>query len=84
MAPPLIVDGYGNPAPELQQPMPTIDNPDEPSSEEWDEPVLAASPEEADRICRRLADQYGVSLGRVQQPREVKPKNQSYRCWFRS
>jgi hypothetical protein len=50
---------------------------------EWDEPILAQAPEEADRQCRAKARQYGVELVRVQKPSRVqRGQNQQYRCWF--
>jgi hypothetical protein len=50
---------------------------------EWDEPIVAQSPEEADRICRAKAAQYGVELVGVQQPSRVRRgQNQQYRCRF--
>jgi hypothetical protein len=61
-----------------------IDEPEEESTT-WDEPILAGSPEEAERVCRRLAAARGVSLDRVQQPSRVRVgQTRQYRCWFRS
>jgi len=83
MAPPLIVDGYGNPAPELQQPLQMMQDPEQEQSE-WDDPIIAADPEEAERECRARAERDGVELIRVQQPSQVRRgQNQSYRCWFK-
>jgi hypothetical protein len=51
---------------------------------EWDEPIIAQTPEEADRECRAKAAQYGVELVRVQQPNRVRRgQDQRYRCWFK-
>ncbi|MBD2072090.1 hypothetical protein H6F93_31985 [Leptolyngbya sp. FACHB-671] len=59
-----------------------IEKPEEVVSE-WDEPIITASPEEADRECRGRARQYGVSRARVQQPSRIRSgQNQQYRCWF--
>ena len=59
---PHIVDGYGNPAPELQstpnpsaQTMPMLQDP-EAESEEWSDEVWANSQEEADQACQAKAD----------------------------
>ncbi|MBD2055298.1 hypothetical protein H6F88_04540 [Oculatella sp. FACHB-28] len=50
---------------------------------EWGEPIIAASPEEADWECTARAQQYGVSRARVQQPSRIRSgQNQQYRCWF--
>lgn len=50
---------------------------------EWDEPILAADPQEAERICRQRAAKYRVEFRRVQPPSRVRPgQNQQYRCWF--
>ena len=59
-----------------------IEDPEE-TAQEWDEPIVARDPEEADRECRARAAQYGVGLSRVQQPNRVRRgQNQQYRCWF--
>jgi hypothetical protein len=59
-----------------------IEDPEEEVAE-WDEPIVAQTPEEADRTCRAKAAQYGVKLVRVQQPSRVRRgQNQQYRCWF--
>jgi hypothetical protein len=51
---------------------------------EWDEPIVAQNPEEAERECRAKAAQYGVELVRVQKPSRVRRgQNQQYRCWFK-
>ncbi len=60
------------------------ENPDE-QPQQYDEPVLAASPEEAERICRIKAQQDGVKLVKVKPPTRVKSgSNQQYRCIFES
>jgi hypothetical protein len=60
-----------------------LEDPEEDQSE-WDDPIIAASPEEAARECRRRAERDGVELVRVQPPSRVRPgQNQSYRCWFK-
>ncbi|MEP0874108.1 hypothetical protein NDA01_30880 [Trichocoleus desertorum AS-A10] len=67
-------------------PMPVLDDPENPTEQPqiWDEPILAGSSAEAERICRQRAAKYGVELNKVQQPSRVKEgQNQQYRCWFR-
>lgn len=60
------------------------DNPDA-QPEDWDEPVVAASPEEAERICKQRAANYGVKFNRVQPPSRIRTgQNQTYRCWYTS
>ena len=60
------------------------ENPDE-QPQQYDEPIIAASLEEAERVCRVKAQQDGVKLVRVKQPSRVKPgTNQQYRCIFES
>jgi hypothetical protein len=50
----------------------------------WDDPIIAASPEEARQECQARAKRDGVTLDRVQEPRQVRRgTNQSYRCWFK-
>lgn len=75
MAPPLI-DGYGNPAPELN----VLDNPDE-QQEEWTEGILADSQAEADRRCQQMAESYKVNFVKAQR-RTAKGK--TYDCVFRT
>ncbi|MBD1995213.1 hypothetical protein H6G00_01035 [Leptolyngbya sp. FACHB-541] len=59
-----------------------IEDPEE-TAQEWDEPIIARDPEEANRECQARARQYGVELSRVQPPRQVRRgQNQQYRCWF--
>jgi hypothetical protein len=60
-----------------------IEDPEEEVTE-WDEPIVAQTPEEADRTCRAKAAEYGVELVRVQQPSRVRRgQDQQYRCWFK-
>jgi hypothetical protein len=60
------------------------DNPDE-HPQQYDEPIIAASIEEAERICRQIADRDGVKLIKVKQPSKVRQgQNQQYRCIFES
>lgn len=60
------------------------ENPDE-QPQQYDEPILAASPEEAERICRSKAQQDGVKLVRVKPPSRLRSgNNQQYRCIFES
>ncbi|KAM3100637.1 hypothetical protein ACKFKF_11455 [Phormidesmis sp. 146-12] len=66
-------------------PMPMLNDPETEEVVEYDEPILASSPEEANRICREKALRDGVEVSWVQQP--SKPKqgaNQQYRCWFKA
>jgi hypothetical protein len=59
-----------------------IEDPEE-EAQEWDEPIVARDPEEAERECRTRAALYGVGLSRVQQPNRVRRgQDQQYRCWF--
>lgn len=48
------------------------ENPDE-QPQQYDEPIIAASPEEAERICRTKAQQDGTKLVAVKQPPRVRP-----------
>ncbi len=60
------------------------ESPDE-QPQEYDEPIIAANLEEAERICRAKAQQDGTKLVRVKQPSRIKPgTNQQYRCIFES
>lgn len=60
------------------------ENPDE-QPYQYDEPIIATSPEEAERICRTKAQQDGVKLIRLKPPARIKPgRNQIYRCIFES
>ena len=60
------------------------DNPDE-QPQQYDEPIIAANIEEAERICRIKAQRDGVKLVRVRQPSRIRPgNNQQYRCIFES
>lgn len=60
------------------------ENPDE-QPQQYDEPILAANPEEAERICHAKAQQDGVKLIRVKQPSRIRVgTNQQYRCVFES
>jgi hypothetical protein len=62
----------------------TIDDPEAEQVPEYDEPVIAASPEEANRICQQKARANGVEVSRVQMPSRIRPgNNQIYRCWFK-
>jgi hypothetical protein len=73
-APPSVIDGYGNPAPELQrnqpaqeqpsQTIPMLENPDA-ESEEWSDEVWAANQEAADRACQDKADTMSQEGGTV-------------------
>ncbi|MDX2242048.1 MAG: hypothetical protein NW224_15285 [Leptolyngbyaceae cyanobacterium bins.302] len=52
---------------------------------EYEEPILASSLEEAQRICRTIAERDGVKLKEVQAPAKTrKDKNQRYICVFES
>lgn len=72
-----------------QQPLappihPMLQDPEAQQPAEYDEPILAASKEEAERICRDKAKRDGVEVVRVQEPSKIrKGKNQQYRCWFK-
>lgn len=46
----------------------------------WDEPIVASNPQEARKECQRRADQYGVELESVTEPRKVQARPQMYRC----
>jgi hypothetical protein len=60
------------------------ENPDE-QPQQFDEPILAANLEEAQRICRLKADRDGVKLVSIQPPSRIRPgKNQRYICIFQS
>ncbi|GAB4336982.1 MAG: hypothetical protein OHK0047_26520 [Leptolyngbyaceae cyanobacterium] len=60
------------------------ENPDE-QPQQYDEPIVATSPEEAERICRQIAERDGVRLVRVKQPSRLRRgQNQQYRCIFES
>jgi hypothetical protein len=60
------------------------ENPDE-QPQQFDEPILAASLKEAQRICRLKAERDGVKLMSVQPPSRIRPsKNQRYICVFQS
>jgi len=48
--------------------------------ERWDEPILAGSPEEARKECKRRAESYGVTLESVTEPKTKKAGQQRYRC----
>jgi hypothetical protein len=71
---PPVVDGYGNPAPELQReqyqsdpqvtPMPMMEDP-EAQTEEWEEEVWARDQGDADRICRLMADKLSRRSGKL-------------------
>jgi hypothetical protein len=73
MLPP-VIDGYGNPAPELQReeyqsdpqvtPMPMMEDP-EAQTEEWEEEVWARDQGDADRICRLMADKLSRRSGKL-------------------
>jgi hypothetical protein len=63
--------------------MPMIDDPEEERSE-WDDPIVARDPEEAERECRARAARDGVELVRVQNPSKIRRgQDQAYRCWFK-
>jgi hypothetical protein len=63
---------------------PILQDPEANQPAEYDEPIIATSPEEADRICRQKAAKDGVTVARVQQPNKVQGgKSQQYRCWFK-
>ena len=50
---------------------------------EYDEPILASSPEEAESICRDKAARDGVRLKQVKEPSRIRSgKNQRYTCIF--
>jgi hypothetical protein len=57
---PSVIDGYGNPAPELQSPMPMLDNPDA-KKETWEDQEFADSQEEAESKCRSRAERLTAS-----------------------
>ncbi|GAC1463423.1 MAG: hypothetical protein NVS2B14_11020 [Chamaesiphon sp.] len=60
------------------------DNPDE-QPQLYDEPIIAKSLEEAERICRIKAQQDGVKLIKIKQPSRIRAGiNQQYRCIFES
>jgi hypothetical protein len=48
--------------------------------ERWDEPILASSPEEAKKQCKRRAESYGVTLESVTEPKTIQNRKQVYRC----
>ncbi len=48
--------------------------------ERWDEPIIAGNPQEAKKECQKRADQYGVDLEAVTEPRKVERRPQVYRC----
>jgi hypothetical protein len=73
---PSMIDGYGNPAPELQ---PMIDDP-EAQEDDWSDSVLADDDTEARRKCQQLAETHRVTLVKVQK-RTIKGK--TYDCFFR-
>lgn len=51
--------------------------------ERWDEPILASSPDEAQKECQKRAAQYGVELESVTEPRKVENRSQVYRCNYK-
>jgi hypothetical protein len=64
--------------------MPMLQDPEEAEPNEYDEPILAVSLEEANRICRQKAARDGVEVVRVQPPRRIQiGRTQQYRCWFK-
>jgi hypothetical protein len=70
-------------APTIPPVHPILQDPETHPAPQYDEPVLAADAAEADRICRKKAEEQGVELVRVQPPSKIrKGKNQTYRCWF--
>ncbi len=59
-----------------------IDDPEK-EPKRWDEPIVANSPRGAQEECQRRADQYGVELESVSEPRQVKNRSQIYRCNYK-
>lgn len=60
------------------------ENPDE-QPYQYDEPIIAERPEEAERICRTKAQRDGVKLIGMKPPSRIKlGSNQIYRCIFES
>ena len=51
--------------------------------ERWDEPILAGNPRQAKQECQKRADQYGVELESVTEPRKVENRLQVYRCNYK-
>jgi hypothetical protein len=65
--------------------MPYTTDPENPAEQpnEYEEPILAASPEEAERICRNMARRDQSRLKFVRPPSRVRPgRNQRYICVF--
>lgn len=59
-----------------------IENPEE-EPERWDEPIIANNAKEAKKECEKRADQYGVELESVTQPRKIENRRQVYRCNYK-
>jgi hypothetical protein len=62
-----------------------ITDPENPNEQpyEFDEPIIAVSEAEAERICRQKAQQQGIKFKRLQLPGRVRPgQNQRYLCIF--
>jgi hypothetical protein len=49
----------------------------------WDEPILANSPEEAQKECQKRGERYGVELESITRPRKMELRPQIYRCNYR-
>src|SRR6476619_2766354 len=75
---------HNNQQPILVPLQPMVVDPEEPI-EEWDEGILADSPEQAARKCRALAKGYGLDLISVKRPSKIKKgQSQRYECKFRT
>jgi hypothetical protein len=49
----------------------------------WDEPIVASNPIEAKRECKKRAEQYGLELESIIEPRKIETHPQVYRCNFK-
>ncbi|NET61633.1 MAG: hypothetical protein F6K47_37580 [Symploca sp. SIO2E6] len=55
----------------------------EQEAQQWDEPIIASNPSEAQKECQKRADQYGVELESVTEPRKIEKRPQVYRCNYK-
>jgi hypothetical protein len=51
--------------------------------ERWDEPIIANNLKQARKECQKRADQYGVELDSVTEPRKTEARPQVYRCNYK-
>lgn len=51
--------------------------------ERWEEPILAKSPQEAWKECRRRAEEYNMEVEAVKEPKIKRGSPQVYRCQFK-